>query len=648
MTTSISGSSSNPSSSSSTSSTATNGVTGGPDTIGYTNSQSGSHVFGLASGVDVDSMVKKMMDAASMPLIQMEQQKQILEWQQTDYRSMNSALLDLKNQTFSMSLQNNYLSRQANSSQPSLLSATASSAAPKASYSITSGTMATAATITSAGIQKSSTATAIDPTQSLWVNRDRLANFTYTTTSVTSPESVTINSSGKTGNLNHTLIVDDPSATALTATDASGKSISFNSSNIYFDQASYDKDTTSTNKVLIDPNTGALTFNNSVSNVQATSYSYGKVTSDMSANIQTPDSHGVLQDHKLTINPSQSINDIMTSINSSSAGVTAFYGNGNQVVSLTSNKTGNLYTGTQNSGSDIQVSGGLLTTVLGLGLSSAKVTDGTDASLMVNGAQVTSHSNSFTVNNVTFNLNGNITSSSPVSVNVSDDTSQIYNSIKSWVDKYNSTIATINSKLSEKRDRSYQPLTNVQMSQMNQTQIDQWTTKAKSGMLANDNILHSGLSQMRQDLYSPVTVNSSETFTQLTQIGITTSANYQDNGKLVIDDSKLKAAIAQDPQSVMDLFTNKNDSYSSQGIMTRLNNTLTNTVNQVTQKAGTDTSVYNQYDLGIQLHDFDTRISDFQTKLDDLQKRYYNQFSAMETAINSSNQQAAYIQNNMG
>jgi flagellar hook-associated protein 2 len=158
-------------------------VTGGPDAIGYTNSQSSGHVFGLASGMDVDSMVQKMMTAASIPLVQMEQQKQLLEWQQDDYRSMNSALLDLQTQTFNMSLQGSYLLRQATSSNTSLVTATAGSNSPKTSYSITSGSLATAASVNSAStIQKGTVA--IDPTKSLWVNRDRLANFTYTTTTV--------------------------------------------------------------------------------------------------------------------------------------------------------------------------------------------------------------------------------------------------------------------------------------------------------------------------------------------------------------------------------------------------------------------------------------------------------------------------------
>jgi flagellar hook-associated protein 2 len=632
--------------STSTTTSNTNTVTGGPTAIGYSNSQASSHVFGLVSGVDVDSMVSKMMTAASVPLVQMEQQRQILEWQQDDYRSMNSALLDLQTQTFNMSLQSSYLLRQANSSNTSLVTATASSTATKTSYTITNGTLATAANVkSSTNIQASGKM--VDPTKSLWVNRDNFANnpFTYTKTQVTS-EAVTMNSDGVTASLANKFIVNNDSSAPITvtATDSNGNSVTFNSSNIYYDQTSYNNDTTSVNKVLIDPNTGALTFNTTVSNVSA-SYSYGTITGNLTADIQTPNSSGTMQDNNFTFTADQSINGILNEINTSTAGVTAFYGNGNGLFSLTSNQAGNLYNSTQNNSKDIQLSGNLLNSTFDL--QTANVTNGTDASLTINGAQVTSHTNTVTVNNVTFNINSNFQSTDSVNVNVSDDTSQILSNIENWVNKYNSTIATINSKISEKRDRSYQPLTSQQESQMSATQIQQWTDKAKSGQLSNDNILTSGLSQMRQDIYSPVTSSTNETYTQLSQIGITTSSNYLDNGKLEINEDQLKQAIANDPQSVMDLFTKTNSNYNQQGIMQRLKTTLTNTMNQVTQMAGNDQSVYSQYSLGLEINDYDTRISDEQTRLNNLQTRYYNQFTAMESAISSSNQQAAYIQSNM-
>ncbi len=625
MTTSISGTSGT-STTNSTSTSSNTTASSNPDSIGYSSDQSQSHVFGLASGMDVDSMVKKMMDAASVPLVQMEQQKQLLEWQQDDYRSMNSMLLDLNNQTFNMSLQGTFLTKQVTSSDPTKLTATAGPNTPNTMSTINSATLATAATRNSQ--QMITTSTTFDGTQGLWdsQNNSTLSSIPWTTQSVSS-ESVT----GPPFKLANGYIDGTPTlmngATSLTVTTDSSQ----------YATGSYD--------AYVDPKTGDITLKDpTITGPLTASYTYDK---SLDFSISTFDSSGKSVSQDFSFAPSDNLNAVLSKINSANIGLSTFYSSSDQKVSMSTNQTGHL--NPDSAGQEINFSGtgsSFLTSTLGLSVE----TGGTDGKLNLNGVNVTSHTNTFSVNGTTYNLSGNITSTDPpVTLNVTNDTQGVMDKIKSWVDKYNSTIDAINSKISEKRNYDYKPLTNQQTSSMSSLQIQQWTDKAKGGMIANDQILGSALSQMRQDLYSPVTNSSkTETYTQLSEIGITTSSNYQDNGKLVIDDTKLQQALATDPQSVMDMFTNKSDSNSEQGLMTRLTTTIKNAMSQITQKAGSASSVSSTFDLGIQINDFDTRISDFQQKLNDLQTRYYKQFSAMETAINSANQQSAYITNNMG
>lgn len=54
-------------------------------------------VGGLASGIDVDSIVKQMMTAKRVPLDKLNQSKTTLEWQRDNYRQMNSKLVDFRN-----------------------------------------------------------------------------------------------------------------------------------------------------------------------------------------------------------------------------------------------------------------------------------------------------------------------------------------------------------------------------------------------------------------------------------------------------------------------------------------------------------------------------------------------------------------------
>ena len=50
-----------------------------------------SRIGGLASGMDIDSIVEKLMQAERMPLNKAFQRKQTLEWQRDAYRNVNVA-----------------------------------------------------------------------------------------------------------------------------------------------------------------------------------------------------------------------------------------------------------------------------------------------------------------------------------------------------------------------------------------------------------------------------------------------------------------------------------------------------------------------------------------------------------------------------
>lgn len=53
-------------------------------------------VTGLASGIDIDEQVKKMMAAKRVPMDKMSQNKQLLEWRRESYRELNSAIADFR------------------------------------------------------------------------------------------------------------------------------------------------------------------------------------------------------------------------------------------------------------------------------------------------------------------------------------------------------------------------------------------------------------------------------------------------------------------------------------------------------------------------------------------------------------------------
>jgi flagellar hook-associated protein 2 len=512
-------------------------------------------VSGLASGMDIDGMVSKMMKAEAVPLDQMKQKQQILQWQRDDYRDMNTALSDLDstifNGTASISLQSTFNKKTVTSSNDSLVAASAINATNNISAQISVSQLATGAS---------------------WKS-------TFTTLpTVTSDTTLSFN-------------VTDPDQTTRTA------SVKISSGDTIDDVISK--------------------FNNS--NLGVSMFKYTDPTTNAS--------YLVMSDNKTGSGPklqmTQDTHDYMKSLGFS------FSQDTNTPSSDLADANGN-YT-----------------------LSLDK--DGQDAKIKFNGYDMTQKSNNFTISGVNYTLKGITTTTSgdnPVTISTATDVDSIYNSVKAFVDKYNDVIKKVNDKISEKRNRDYAPLTDDQRSSMNDTQISQWEEKAKSGMLSNDNILSGGLNKMRQDLYSPVTGTGVTTgYTQLSQIGITTSADYTENGKLEIDDTKLKQAIQDNPQAIYQLFNSgvrSNDtsgtySYSTEGLAKRLRDSISNISSQVTSIAGNTSYTNNQFDIGRQLTDLGTQITDFQSKLTDIENRYYNQFSAMEQAMQQANQQAAYI-----
>jgi flagellar hook-associated protein 2 len=70
-------------------------------------------IGGLASGMDIDQIVKDLMKVERMPLDKLKLKKQLLEWQRDDYRSMNTLLQDLDSYIFNnLSLQSSMLKKK--------------------------------------------------------------------------------------------------------------------------------------------------------------------------------------------------------------------------------------------------------------------------------------------------------------------------------------------------------------------------------------------------------------------------------------------------------------------------------------------------------------------------------------------------------
>jgi flagellar hook-associated protein 2 len=395
--------------------------------------------------------------------------------------------------------------------------------------------------------------------------------------------------------------------------------------------------------------TGVITFNSEFSNYFPTETENSEekpkleltITSQQnyfSFGLTTHTSKGQI-DEKFLIQGSESLNSVMSKVNNSKLGVTMFYDSYSDKVTMTRKETG-VY---NENGQEIEFTDGdFLTQVLGFqNGDSGNYIKAENATFTVNGLETSRQSNTFSINGVTFTLKK--TTDTPVTINVNNDNDALFENIKNFVDKYNELVEKIEKKLSEPKYKDYLPLTDDEKEELSETQQEKWENMAKSGILRNDSILSGLITQMRTAIYSAVNQDDLDSaMKSLSAIGITTTADFT-TAKLEINESKLKAAIEKDPNSIELLFNGTGATDGQKGVIQRLYDKVNATMDQLKERAGNSYSVNNQFTIGRQLDDLDDRIERFEDRLADLETRYYSQFTAMEQAIQKANSQAAYL-----
>lgn len=345
--------------------------------------------------------------------------------------------------------------------------------------------------------------------------------------------------------------------------------------------------------------------------------------------------HNGDQTHKIEILEGDSLNDILRRITNQNNGVRAFYDANSDKVIMERTGTGNYNPDGPEIDFSVDDSGFFDLLHLDIG----KEIGGEDAKYTYNGAiELTSKTNSATLNGITFNFTDKM--DTPAFVTIANDTDKAFDNIMNFVNQYNEIVEKANGKLTEPRNRDYPPLTEAQRNEMSESEIERWEEQAKSGLLRSDPILTSALSQMRQNWSS--VVNNDGAFTHLSQIGISTTSNYMDGGKLEVNEEKLRQALQDDARSVQMLFSNSVEG-EGRGIINRLDNTVDRTTARIREQAGRSTSTLEQYSLGRRLKEIDTRMIAFQAKLQQVETRYWSQFTRMEQAIQRMNDQSNYM-----
>lgn len=339
------------------------------------------------------------------------------------------------------------------------------------------------------------------------------------------------------------------------------------------------------------------------------------------------------------------INDVVNAINNSGLGLTASYDATLDRLFVSSQETGASVSLTVTDAT-VTLNGGGTATVwedlFKLGSTAAPFT-GQNAIFDLDGATgLEEPTNQFTIAGITYTLK----SPGSTTITVTKDTDAVVQSIQSFVDKYNEVLALINGELGEERRWDYPPLTDAQKAEMTADEIARWEAKARQGLLRGDTLLVGIVSEARSDVSGRVQGTGS-VYNSLSAVGITTG-QWEERGKLYVDETKLRAALEADPDGVVKLFTASGASKAEQGVAVRLGNTLNAAIGRIRDRAGIAGVEVDGSGIGKLIRDLDDRIGRMEDYLKDLEARYYRQYSVMEQMLAQLGTQAMWLSAQFG
>ncbi len=295
-------------------------------------------------------------------------------------------------------------------------------------------------------------------------------------------------------------------------------------------------------------------------------------------------------------------------------------------------------------------------------------------------ATIIKPSNNFTIDGVNYNIAG-AKKDEEISFSLDGNVDDSFNKIKGFIDDYNKLIDELQKKTSEKKYRKYEPLTEEQKKDMKENDIKLWEEKAKSGILRNDSNIENMLSTLRRAFFDSVEGSG----LSLKELGLTTSKDYNEGGKIVFDqmldkngnngEARLKKLLKEEPDKVFKIFSQESTSYPSyspdltlterqirnkeEGIFQRINDIFkdyTRTSRSASGKRGilvdkagiegTVSAIDNI--LYKDLEKREKAIQDMESKLIERENKYYIQFAQLEKYINQANSQASWLAQQLG
>jgi len=566
-------------------------------------------ISSVGNNAGLNSLISQYMSIQRRPLNDLNTQKSGLNSTISLYgtlKSQISSLLSAARGLADTSGTSAYNARTASSSDETKITATANAGATMGTFVVRVKQLATGASVQSTGeLTTKSAATSSSKVAPGSGSIDVTKSFASAGFANTPDGTITIN--GKQFDLS------DPSySTVQSLMDAINNDVDANA-NIYYnkttDKFTIEQKSTSTNLVVSESGTNpfftqakitAGTFTGNGSTGIQSGVVLSKANFDTTLTSTTSGSfkiNGVAISYNTS---SDTLDNVLSRINSSTANVTAFYDSSLDKVLMKSKNTGSTDTITL-----ADVSGNLLST---LNLTGAVPTGGADALFTINSTsnsdQISKSTNSFTVNGINYNLKNtnvtNYTDTSFTTVTVKQDSSAVQAKISDLLDKFNSITTYIK----------------------NNSSVDA-TTKAR-GPLAGNSTFTSLRMQLLQKFAAKVSGVAGGDPDSLAQIGITLAGG---SSASLTDSSKLNDALTANPSAVQNLFS------AADGIANKIVNLLKPYVESSSSARG---SIIDETKtvLSQRIKGLDSSIKRMQERLVVTEKLYSKQLYKMQDLFN--------------
>ena len=281
-----------------------------------------------------------------------------------------------------------------------------------------------------------------------------------------------------------------------------------------------------------------------------------------------------------------------------------------------------------------------------------------------NDVDIERFSNSVKIDNTSFEAKDTFeaaTAADNIKFKTELNTDSAVKAIKEMAEDYNKIVDEVNSLITTRREGfknkkltdRYEPLTRAQKKEMTAKEIEEWEKNAKKGILFGDSALRGLVSDLRFVFSNPV-----KDLGFGKDIGISTASSYASNGKLIIDEQKLKSALSSEPEKVMNFFNstaasdvNVSDSKLSGGFAVRMKKvmesyarTVGNEKGRLVNIAGIEGNATTKSNLIDRQNELLSKKREaLETKLKDARTKYERRFTMMERYIAKMNQQSSWL-----